>query len=160
MRRLVLPRHGRRGTLLAAYVIMIPLVLGLFAAVLTRLETLLADTKRWQMRTQARLLAESALAVYQATQAEAPDSASNSPALEGAIDSVGAYRVFEGKANALGRTIRAQGEVVDRRRPRLACRVVSEIEAQVRPPSPEMEIPALRMLGVSYRVTSFDASLD
>src|SRR5438105_2605778 len=55
--------YRRQGTMLVAYLLLIPFALSLLVLLQSRIVASLADNERQQARVQARLLAESALAL-------------------------------------------------------------------------------------------------
>ena len=94
-------RPSSRGTILVAYTVLLPVAMLLFAALLSRVETLYMETARMQSRAQTRLLAESALAVLR--------DARNSR-VSGAIEGIGRYAIEPGASGGL----RAIGIAQDR----------------------------------------------
>ena len=133
---LPLPTRRRRGTMLAAFIFLIPMALVLFLMVLTRLEIGYVEMKRAERRAQARLLAESALAAWQAT--------NGAPTVEGSIDGAGSYRIEKSESKAPGATIVAVGEVESPpSNSNPPMKVVCRIEAAAQP---------LRLLNIAYRM--------
>ena len=90
------PLRLRRGTMLLAFMFLLPMVMGLLLLMLSRLDVNLKLTQRHEGRVQARLLAESALSVY---------GQSREP-LQGEIAGVGEYEIrsidSNGKIEARG----------------------------------------------------------
>lgn len=113
---------SRRGTILAAAVILIPMALVLYALVLQQLEVSLGEAQRNEARVQARLLAESALSLMQS----APPA---SLPYERTLEGQGVFRLeATAPASAGGaQRVRAIGAANGRR-----GRYICEIEAEKR----------------------------
>ena len=94
--------HARRASSLVVFILMIPAAMTLLMLTLTRVELGMAEADRAENRLQARLLAESALALYQA------DPGATLP-IEGEIAGVGSYEVVEGEGPEGARRLVARG---------------------------------------------------
>jgi hypothetical protein len=99
--------------LLMGFLTVMPAVMAVYMLTLTRLEILYAEAQRRQIRAQARLLAESALAQL-ATHAQSADSArATGIVLEGEIEGVGAYGVERGATEHGSTVYYAVGQTQD-----------------------------------------------
>jgi len=146
-------RGARRGMILAAAMILLPLGLVMLGLARTRLEVLLHDTARDQQRAQARLLAESALAVWQKSSPSSlspssiPSASSSVPApssslfLTGTIEGFGQYRVRVSPAPAgTDRSDGSDGSDRSTEAPRaaLAARALESIVCEGEAPLPSL----------------------
>jgi len=150
MTRLEWQNRYRRGTALLVFVVMIPAAMALFLLVLTRVDIATAETKRQQQRVQARLLAESALAVFQTAPDGAGAKGARSLPMEGAVEGAGVWRVEMDKD---GKTLVARGEVTGGQPGGGEARVASEIRAEIVPAKQGAETAGLRLIGSSYERT-------
>jgi hypothetical protein len=103
-------RHDckRRGTTLVLFTVAIPAAIALFLLVQTRVMIAFAEAQRQQQRVQARLLAESALAVFQTRPAGVGANGDTALPATGAIEGEGVWRLEMDKD---GMTLVARGEV-------------------------------------------------
>lgn len=99
----------KRGTMLVAFVAFLPMVMLVYAALLSQLDAIYAETSRMQHRTQARLLAESAVVVLQD---QAAHGVAAKGKMEGAIQGIGRYAI---EAANTPNTLRVVGSVENRR---------------------------------------------
>jgi hypothetical protein len=113
------PSRGRNGVYLLFFVVLIPLALLLLIGEATRVEFGLREARRTQARAQARLLAESALALWAA---EKP--AAGRPVVQD-LPGVGRAELAIKEEAPGGRLLVARGSCVDRQ-----DRFVCEIAAQ------------------------------
>ena len=135
------PNRFRRGTLLAAYFMLIPAAMSAFLLILTRLDIANYETRRQQDRTQARLLAESALAMYYASNAtNATQSSADPEPISGAIEGIGDYEFDPQNHGApTGRVCGAQRETT--------CEIVIDWQSD-----PSTQEPTPHLAGYRYRV--------
>ena len=149
-RRVKVILEGReRGATLLIVLILIPISMSLFLSILTRMEVALADTQRHQQRVQARLLAESALTLYASS---AADGRGDAVSLDGAIESVGRYRLTVTTGGEGRRTVHAEGSAPDKWMKTPRFDFFTEIVAEASEPPSAGEPPSLRILKFTQSV--------
>lgn len=143
----------RKGTTILAALILIPIGISLYMLLLNRIDVAQAEAQRHQYRTQARLLAESALARLQSepTTEASLEKIKNKP-LEGAIDGIGRYTLAGAGSAPSGQRIKATG-AVDGKKARYICEI--EIEVPSTPPAAQTggssgKGPSIRLLGMTH----------
>lgn len=153
MKRLFMKQRSlltQRGATLASFTVLLPFAVGFLILSLTRIETVLLETRRHAARTQARLLAESALAtvVAQIDRGEYnPDRA-----IGGEIENAGEYRIEVLDADA--RRYRAVGIVgYDDHLARSSTRTVAEIDFRIAAAESDPK-PRLLTEGLTLRIDS------
>lgn len=142
---------ARRGSLMLACVALIPFAIFFYLLALTRLEVALGETKRHQQRVQARLLAESALAVARSKRLPDERATLALDGFRGSIAGVGDY-VIEKAANTGGATLvfKAKGRA-GVRQGSVLLNVHSEIDAALAKPA--VSGPAQFVLyDITYRI--------
>ena len=127
-------RRSRRGTMLVAFTFLIPAGMVLLGLLLSRIEVAYADTQRRQHKLQARLLAESALAVLRDQRRSLSEPIAGRT--EKSIEGTGRYWIVPGEKTR----VVVGGEVVMR-----AARYVCLMQVAE-------EGGAFRLRGVSVRV--------
>lgn len=145
-------RLRSRGMLLAAFVISLPAALLLFLLALNWVDIAMREAKRNEQRVQARLLAESALAILNAQHDPvAPGAQPGHLIAEGEITLVGRYRITLGAEDEDGALVLCEGTVVndDDLRP---YEMKSFIRARISREAPDA-LPRLEILEITYRVS-------
>ena len=142
------PDQARRGTTLLVVLILLPLVISLFLVVFTQLDLALRETQRHQSRVQARLLAESALAVLQHRLAAASQGDTPAYELTGSLKDIGDYRIEALEPASSPTRLRAIGEVVDWNK-KAICELELEVTRPVASAGGEWQ---LAVLGTSYQM--------
>jgi type II secretory pathway component PulK len=121
-------RSRRRGASLIFMLILMPIALMMLVGALTQADIALRETARDQQRVQARLLAESALALGSAT----PD---RSLPLRESLDEIGEMALERMESSEGPPRPLATGRV-EHAGTRTQCRIVAIQESRTRPPSP------------------------
>lgn len=114
------PSARRRGTMLVFVVILIPVAVMLCLTLLTRQEILLRAAERRQLTLQSRLLAQSALTLFQAPGVVVT---SEKP-LEGQLEGAGIYRLKMEADSSGQRRLSAEGIAANQ-----SCKAYSRLEA-------------------------------
>ena len=140
---------NNRGMTLAVMLIIFPIVIALYLVVFTRLDAMLRETQRHESRTQARLLAETALAQWKDQMSESKSIQETS--IAGSIEKVGIYRVRTEKSDSgdgkMSLRVVAIGEVVSP-----AARTTCEIAAFIQSSATDSGGWTLLPSGTTYRI--------
>lgn len=107
------PARRNRGTILTFITCLIPIAMMLTLTTLTRVDISLAETRRHQQRVQARLLAQSALTLYQ-TSLTGKNIEQLDETIEGVLEGFGTYHLSVDRGEAGNRSIKAHGAAAGR----------------------------------------------
>ena len=147
MQRIMPNYHPRRGAFLGVCITIFPIVVALFLVALTREDIALRETQRREQRLQARLLAESALVLAQATgQAQAGQP------LSGELEGAGTYRLEAAAENPAPETLASLRDA------RLLLSAVGEVRGHNRQVTAELKVRARAMqpLSLTYSMDQIE----